>query len=73
MRLPGVALARDRQPALCREVAQTKKDSVVCRLRGGGRSIRILSIPKLALGLQSNSHAEAGTTEQPTVSKTVSG
>jgi hypothetical protein len=38
----------------------------------GGRQIPIVSTPTLALGLQPI-HAEAATTEQPTVSKTVSG
>jgi hypothetical protein len=39
----------------------------------GGSQIPIVSTPTLALGLQSSIHAEGATTEQPTVSKAVSG
>jgi hypothetical protein len=55
------------------EVIQTKMDSADLYVRRRGLRIPIVSTPTLALGLQSSIHAEVATTEQATVSKTVSG
>jgi hypothetical protein len=48
-------------------------DSADLYVRRRGLRIPIVSTPTLALGLQSSIHAEVATTEQATVSKTVSG
>ena len=55
------------------EAIETKMDSADLYSDTSKRSILIVGSPALALGLQFSIYAEAATTEQPTVAKTVSG
>jgi len=55
------------------EATETKVDSADLYSDTSKLSILIVGSPALALGLQFSIYAEAATTEQPTVSKTVSG
>jgi hypothetical protein len=53
------------------EAIETKMDSADLYSDTSKRSILIIGSPALALGLQFSIYAEAATTEQPTVAKTV--
>jgi hypothetical protein len=55
------------------EAIETNLDSADLYSDTSKRSILIVGSPALALGRQFSIYAEAATTEQPTVSKTVSG
>jgi hypothetical protein len=55
------------------EAIETKMDSADLYSDTSKRSILIVGSPALALGLQFSIYAEAATTEQPIVAKTVSG
>jgi hypothetical protein len=55
------------------EATGTKIDSADLYSDTSKLSILIVGSPALALGLQFSIYAEAATTEQPTVSRTVSG